>query len=362
MIFCANPLAQNLPYRDEISAAIHRVLDGGQYILGKEVAAFEREFAAYLGADFAVGCANGTDALVLALKSLDIGSGDEVIVPSHTAVPTLAAVVMAGATPVYVDIEDDFYTLDPQKVEATCSDRTRAIIAVHLYGQSAALDPLLEIARARGLRLIEDCAQATGAEWQGKKLGTIGDIGCFSFFPTKNLGAIGDGGAVVCNDEAIANRLRRFRQYGWDERRISLEAGINSRLDELQAAILRIKLRHLDADNEARRLQASYYSDAFYSAPVVLPRERKYAKHVYHLYVLQVGARKALIDHLSDAGIHAGIHYPVPVHRMPAYRCEGAELPVSEQVADRVVSLPLYPGMEQSAQSKVVAAVLASFN
>jgi len=336
-------------------------LDSGSYILGEEVNAFEKEFAQYLGAGFAVGCGSGTDALVLALKALDIGSGDEVIVPSHTAVPTVAAVVMAGATPVYVDIEPDYYTMDPSRVEAACSARTRAIIAVHLYGQAAATDDLIHIAEVRGLRVIEDCAQATGAEWRGRKLGTMGDIGCFSFFPTKNLGAIGDGGALVCNDESLAVRLRRLRQYGWDDQRISREPGINSRLDELQAAILRIKLHHLTADNNQRRLLAKNYSDALRDYPLEIPAERDGALHVYHLYVVQMRERRALIEHLKDAAIYAGIHYPVPVHRMAAYSQGDISLPITDCAVDSVLTLPLFPGMDQEDQAHVISAIGAYF-
>ncbi len=362
MIYCANPHAQYLPHRDQITEAIQKVLDSGSYILGEEVSTFEKEFAQYLGASFAVGCGSGTDALVLALKALDIGSGDEVIVPSHTAVPTVAAVVMAGATPVYVDIEPNYYTLDANKVEAACSARTRAIIAVHLYGQAAAMDDLIHIAQVRGLRLIEDCAQAAGAEWRGQKLGTMGDIGCFSFFPTKNLGAMGDGGALVCSDESLAARLRRLRQYGWDEQRTSREAGINSRLDELQAAILRVKLHHLTADNNQRRVLAKNYSDALRDYPLEMPTERDGALHVYHLYVVQTAERCAMIEHLKGAAIHAGIHYPVPVHRMEAYSQGDISLPVTDCAANSVLTLPLFPGMDQADQGRVISAMGAYFD
>lgn len=361
MIFCANPYAQYFPYKEEIAVAIERVLNRGHYILGEEVSSFESEFAQYLGANFAVGCGSGTDALLLALKALDIGPGDEVIVPSHTAVPTVAAVVMAGATPVYVDVEPDFYTLNVAKVEAACNGRTKAVIAVHLYGQSADLKSLVSLTRARGIYLIEDCAQATGASWNGNMLGVTGDIGCFSFFPTKNLGAIGDGGALVCNDHTLAERLRRLRQYGWDEQRISQEPGVNSRLDELQAAILRVKLRYLNEENEARRALAHTYNDAFEGFDLVRPAERDQCVHVYHLYVVQVEERASFMASLASAGVHAGIHYPVPVHKMPAYQRGDVDLSISESVADRVVSLPLYPGMGDDALSQVIAAVHACF-
>jgi dTDP-4-amino-4,6-dideoxygalactose transaminase len=353
---CASPKAQYLPYREEVDAAIRAVLDSGTYILGEQVASFEEEFSGYLGAGFAIGCASGTDALVLVLKAMDIGPGDEVIVPSFTATPTVAAVVLAGAVPVYVDIEDNYYTIDPARLEEACTARTKAVIAVHLYGQSAALDPLVEITAGKGLRLIEDCAQAAGAAWRGKRLGSIGDVGCFSFFPTKNLGAIGDGGAVVCNDAALAARVRALRQYGWNRDRVSLEPGLNSRLDEMQAAILRIKLRHLDADNAERRRQAAVYASSLSGMAARLPSERDGAEHVYHLYVAQFSDRNRLLEHLKNRGILAGIHYPVPVHTMRAYRAD-VSLPVTGKAAKSVLSLPLFPGMEEVDQKKVVDAV-----
>jgi len=283
-----------------------------------------------------------------------------VIVPSFTATPTVAAVVMTGATPVYVDIEPDYYMIDPVCVEAACTEKTKAIIAVHLYGQAADMDALMAIAKQYDLRVIEDCAQATGATYHDKKLGTIGDVGCFSFFPTKNLGAIGDGGAVACNDGAIVERLRSLRQYGWDKNRISQEPGINSRLDELQAAILRVKLQHLDADNAARRSQAERYNGVL-AALDMMPAIRKGAGHVYHLYVIQMKNRGELVRHFTRLDIHVGIHYPVPVHKMPAYGTE-LHLPVTERLADEVLSLPLYPGMIEGVQKGVIKSICEWLN
>ena len=362
MILCANPKAQYLAYKEEIDAAVLDVLGSGAYILGQQVSLFEEEFADYLGAKFAVGCGSGTDALVLALKSLDIGAGDEVIVPSHTAVPTVAAIVMAGATPVCVDVEPEYYTLDASLIEAACTDKTKVIIAVHLYGQAAAMDELVRIAKQRGLRLIEDCAQATGAKYRSRRLGTIGDIGCFSFFPTKNLGAIGDGGAVVTDDPELAERLRRLRQYGWNENRVSQEPGINSRLDELQAAVLRVKLRHLDAGNLRRRQLAAYYTENLAGESVYVPTIREHAEHVFHLYVVKTDNRSKMLERLKDNGIHAGVHYPVPVHLQPAYqgrvRNAGA-LQITETLANEVLSLPLYPELGESQLNEVMLAVSA---
>ncbi len=356
MISCANPKAQYLPYKDEITEAIQKVLDSGNYILGEQVSLFEKEFAEYLGADFAIGCGSGTDALVLALKALDIGSGDEVIVPSFTATPTVAAVVMAGATPVYVDIEPDFFTLDPVRVKEACTDKTKAVIAVHLYGQAAAMDELMLIAKRYDLRVIEDCAQAAGASYNGVKLGTIGDVGCFSFFPTKNLGAIGDAGAVVCNGKEFAARIRGLRQYGWDKNRVSQEAGVNSRLDEIQAAILRVKFKYLDSDNKWRTVQAKRYDHGLDKTNVICPQVRKLSAHVYHLYVLQVERRDFLLQSLKERGIITSIHYPSPVHHMPAFRSD-VYLPVTESLMSSIISLPLYPGLHENEQMKVIQTV-----
>lgn len=361
MIPCAFPKAQFLPYEDEIVAAIRSVLHSGNYILGDEVSKFEVEFGQYLGAEHVVGCGSGTDALVLSLRALDIGPGHEVIVPSHTATATIAAVALVGATPVFVDIDPDFFTVDVESVESVCTDRTKAIIAVHLYGQSADLDGLLAIANKYGLRVIEDCAQSTGATYRGQKLGTIGDIGCFSFFPTKNLGAIGDGGAVTCGDEAIAAKVRRLRQYGWDDRRVSHEIGMNSRLDELQAAILRVKLRYLDEDNLNRRVQASRYRSGLARSPIILPAERHDGQHVYHLFVIRTRERDELINYLKRQGIVAGIHYATPVHLMPGFR-NGNRLPVTEQIIAEIISLPLYPGLDKSSQLSVISAVRNFFD
>lgn len=360
MIACASPKAQTLPYQNEILDAVRRVLDSGHYILGEEVAAFEAEFARYLGIEHVIGCGSGTDALVLAMRAMDIGRDDEVIVPSHTATATVAAVALVGAVPIFVDIEPDLYTLDAAAVEAACTARTKAIIAVHLYGQSADLNRLHAIAKKRGIRLIEDCAQATGAAYGDRKLGGIGDVGCFSFFPTKNLGAVGDGGAIACRDHVLAARLRRLRQYGWDDSRISLELGMNSRLDELQAAILRVKLRHIDADNAERRRQATLYKEALADMPLVLPAERDATRHVFHLFVIRAPDRNLLLQYLKQHGIVAGIHYATPVHMMPAFR-DGSRLPLTEQVVNEIISLPLYPGLTGASQEVVVSALEGFF-
>ncbi|EKD77365.1 MAG: hypothetical protein ACD_42C00358G0001, partial [uncultured bacterium] len=287
MISFANPLAQYQSHQTEIDAAIHTVLNSGHYILGEQVAAFENEFARYLGLTNAVGVASGTDALVLALMALGVGRDDEVILPSMTATATANAVKQVGATPVFVDIEKNYYTIDPVLVEKAITEKTKAIIAVHLYGQPADMFSLLKIAKQYQVKLIEDCAQAVGAYYQKKPVGNFSDIACFSFFPTKNLGAMGDGGAIATNNNTLAERIRQLRQYGWDANRDSQFIGMNSRLDELQAAILRVKLRYLNKDIEKRNQIARHYDKLLKSFPFVLPAVRHEALHAYHLYVIQ---------------------------------------------------------------------------
>ena len=360
MILCANPKAQYLAHKAAIDAAIQRVLENGRYVLGPEVAAFEAEFAAYIGAGHAIGVANGTDAIAIALKALGIGPGDEVITTAHTAVATVAAIELAGATPVFADIERDYFTLDPAKVEKMISPKTKAIIAVHIYGQPAALDEFQAIAKRHGLRLIEDSAQCHGARYDGKRLGSIGDIACFSSYPTKNLGAIGDGGAIVTSDAELAQRCKLIREYGWAERYVSHIVGQNSRLDELQAAVLRVKLAALDVDNQKRADIAARYDRALASTGLVLPKRRPNTSHVFHLYVLRSTQRDALIESLKQAEIGALIHYPVPVHRQKAYlgRVRGGEsLPETERAALEVLSLPMYPELTNDEVERVVSAV-----
>lgn len=362
MIPCANPQAGFERHREPILAAVARVLGSGQYVLGPEVAAFEREFAAYCGAGHAVGVNSGTDALSLALRALGVGAGDEVITVSHTALATVAAILSTGATPVLVDIERNHWTIDPAALEAAMSPGTKAIVAVHLYGQPADMDAVLAIARRRGVPVIEDCAQAAGAEYRGQRVGSIGDAGCFSFYPTKNLGAVGDGGAVVTSDPALAERVRRLRQYGWDGRRQTAEPGVNSRLDELQAAILSALLPSLDAGNAARQAIASRYTDAFEGLEgLATPRPRAGSRHVYHLYAMACAGRDGLKDALARDGIAAGVHYPVPAHRHHGYdaRCRigPAGLPVTEAFVAQTLSLPMYPELPPGEVVRVIDAV-----
>lgn len=347
MIQCANPLAQYKSHDKEILEAIKRVLDSGNYILGPEVDAFENSFGSYCGVKYAVGVNSGTDALILALKAMGIGHGDEVITVSHTALATVAAIIATGARPVLVDIEPVFYTIDPESFKRAITPRTRAVIPVHLYGQPADMDAVMEIANEHNLFVVEDCAQAAGATYKGKKVGSIGDVGCFSFYPTKNLGSIGDGGAIVTNDAGVGDRVRRLRQYGWDKNRATNEPGFNSRLGEIEAAILNVKLKTLDQDNRQRRLLAHTYNQALGDRPVELPKERLYTSHVYHLYVIGIDKRDILKEKLLAQDIIAGIHYSDPAHNHPGYKkhciVTDAGLPVTNKVVQKILSLPMYP-------------------
>lgn len=359
MIFCSNPKAQYLAHKAEIDKAISRVLSEGQYILGQEVKLFENEFARYIGGRFAIGVGSGTEALHIALKACGIGKGDEVITVSHTAVATVVAIELCGASPVLVDIEPDFFTLNPAKLKKAISKKTKAIIPVHLYGQPADMSPILKIAQRYGIKVIEDCAQAHGAIYKGKRVGSLGDIACFSFYPTKNLGAIGDGGMIVSNNHKLANQSRLFREYGWQERCVSLIPGLNSRLDELQAAILRVKLKHLDRDNKARIKLASSYDKDLGETDLVLPAKRKNTTHVYHLYVVRAKERNKLKTFLYKKGIQTLVHYPVPIHLQPAYqgiKIKGG-LSETERLADRALSLPMYPGLSESELQTVISAI-----
>lgn len=355
MIYFANPFAQYQAHQKEIDDAIRAVLNSGNYILGEQVNLFEKEFSNYLGMNHAIGVANGTDALVLALRGLEIGANDEVIIPSMTATATAAAVNITGATPVFVDIEKEYYTLDPNCVEKSITQKTKAIIAVHLYGQPADMNALRNIAKKNNLKLIEDCAQAVGAHYYEKSVGNFSDVACFSFFPTKNLGAIGDGGAVATQDDVLAEHIRMLRQYGWDKNRDSQFFGINSRLDELQASILRVKLKYLDEDTQKRNQIAQYYFNALQNSPFILPAVRKNILHAYHLYVVQCENRDAVIKQLRVKNIFAGVHYPKAVHQMPAYCNHKNDLSVTESAAARVISLPMYPELTHDQQTHIIS-------
>ncbi len=363
MIFCANPSAQFHSYQDEIEAAVFKVMRGNRYILGEEVEALEAEFADYIGVHYSIGVANGTDALEIAIRALDIGLGDEVITVSHTAVATVAAIEAAGATPVLVDVDPIYYTLNPAQLKEVISPKTKAVIAVHLYGQAADLDAIGQFCAENKLFLIEDVSQAHGAKWKGKRLGSIGDIACFSCYPTKNLGAIGDAGLITTNNARLNTKVRMLREYGWQYRYISEFVGRNSRLDELQAAILRVKLRHLDADNAKRQRIAAQYSKILAAQSFQLPATRENAEQVFHLYVIRAAKRLELIEHLKGHDVQAGVHYPMPVHLQPAYKTRirtAVSMRVTEMLAEEVLSLPMYPELEDQQISDVVQA-LSSF-
>ncbi len=364
----ADPGAGYRALQGDIDAAVARALASGWYILGKEGAAFEQEFAAWLGTQRAVGCANGTDALALCLRGLGIGPGMAVATVSHTAVATVAAIEMVGAVPVLVDIEPDFYTMDPVELVELLDHPPpglppiRAVIPVHLYGQPAALDPIMAAAGRYGLAVIEDCAQAHGARLGGRRVGTFGQAAAFSLYPTKNLAALGDGGIVATDDVVLAGHIAALRQYGWRRRYISDEAGVNSRLDELQAAILRVKLPHLDAQNARRRAIASVYDAALIATGMRPPARRAEAEHVFHLYVLRCPDRSAVQAWLLASGVATAVHYPVPVHQQPAYRERIALGPnrcrATARAADEVLSLPMFPELTDGQVARVCEAIV----
>ncbi len=357
---CSAPKAQFLAHRAEIEAAFRRVLDSGRYILGEEVEAFESEFARYLGTTCAIGAGSGTEALHLALTACGVGSGDEVITVSHTAVATVAAIELCGASAVFVDIVPESYTMDPDKLKAAISPRSKALLPVHLYGHPADMGPIQSFAAQHGLRVIEDCAQAHGASYRGRRVGTYGDAACFSFYPTKNLGAIGDGGAIVTSQPDLEARIRALREYGWMERYVSAFAGWNSRLDEVQAAILRVKLRSLDADNAKRAQIAERYSRSLRDCGLELPGVREQVSHAFHLYVVRAQGRDELSSRLAERDIGTLVHYPVPVHLQPAYRGRvraPGGLPETERAAREVLSLPMYPELSMPDQEAVISAV-----
>lgn len=346
---------------EEITQAVQRVLARGWYVLGPEVDAFEKEFAAYHGVNHAVTVANGTDAIELALRAAGIGPGDEVITVAHTAVPTVCAIERAGAKPVLVDIDPHTFTMDPISAAAAVTSRTAAIVPVHLYGHPADMPAILELAKAKNLLVIEDCAQAHGARLNGQLVGTFGDFAAFSFYPTKNLGACGDGGAILTNDQGRADRLKRIRTYGQTTRYQHAERGVNSRLDEIQAAILRVKLPVLNEQNGQRRELARRYASGLRSVAIPSENSTSYPiEHVYHLYVIRDPRRDALRSRLEAAGIGTQIHYPVPVHLQPAYSdlTQGpGSLPVTERICREILSLPLYPGLSIDAVDQVACAV-----
>ena len=349
--------------REEVDRAIKEVLESGFFVLGENVKAFEKEFAEYCKAKFAIGVGNGLEALQLALVAHGIGEGDEVITVSNTAVATALAISNVGAKPVLVDIDAETYNIDVSKIEEKITEKTKAILPVHLFGNPADMDPILEIADRHGLIVIEDASQAHGAEYKGVKVGTLCNAGCFSFYPTKNLGAYGDGGMVITNNAEICEKIVMLRNYGRKTRYFHLIKGFNSRLDELQASILRVKLRHLDKWNEMRNNNAKVYTDMLSETDVVCPVEKDYAKHVYHLYVIRNARRDDLQNFLYQHGVSTLVHYPVPIHLQDAYkelRTLTGTLPVTEKTAREILSLPIYPELT-TAQIQYVARFIQAF-
>jgi dTDP-4-amino-4,6-dideoxygalactose transaminase len=353
---------QHAHLREELRAALDRILDSQQFVLGEEVRLLETELARYSATRHAVGCASGSDALLLALMALDIKAGDEVITTPFSFFATASAIARTGATPVFVDIEPRTYNLDPSLVEAAITPRTRAIMPVHLYGQCAAMDALLEIAARHALPIIEDAAQAIGAEDAGRRAGSLGRIGCFSFYPTKNLGAAGDAGLLTTDDDALAERLRRLRVHGGATEYLHTEIGINSRLDALQAAVLRVKLPHLDGWSQARRERAETYSlllaNAHLPFDLHAPFIREHVRHIFHQYVVRVPEhRDAVVEHLKANGVGVKIYYPVPLHMQECFRYLGYEpgaLPEAERAARETLALPIYPELRLEQQQYVV--------
>lgn len=360
MIPLVDLTAQYHSMKKEIDAAVLSTLESGHFILGPAVSRFEESIALYLGVKHAIGLASGTDALVLAMRALDIGAGDEVIVPAYTFFATAGTVMSLGAKPVFVDIDPVTYQIDVNKIKDAISAKTKAIIPVHLYGHPAEMDPILEIARSRGLKVIEDNAQGFGAEYKAKKTGSFGDIGCLSFFPTKNLGAFGDAGMAVTNDDALAERMRMLRAHGWKKKYYSEEVGYNSRLDALQAAILQAKLPYLDMWNQKRRELAHRYNEQLAALDIVTPVEREWGTHVYHLYIIRSARREEFQAFLKEKGIASEVYYPLPPHLSTPCRKLGykeGDFPFAEKAALETVALPLYPELALSQQDQVIAAV-----
>ena len=366
----ANPHAAYAQRRQEILDCVARVFDAGQYILGAEVDAFEKDFSAWLGLGHTVACANGTDAIELALRALGVGPGKAVFTVSHTAVATVAAIERAGGVPILVDIDAATYTMSPVSLDEAIAYLQKhrpdvvpaVVIPVHLYGHPCDMDAILTVATRHALSVLEDCAQAHGAYYKGRKVGTMGAAAAFSFYPTKNLGALGDGGAVATNNATLAAELAALRQYGWKERYISAVPGINSRLDPVQAAILGVQLRHLDADNAARQLLAAFYAKELGTSGLILPQTASWAQSVFHLYVVRCPkGRDALMHFLRSKGVGTAIHYPQPVHLQPAYKARSilapAGLPVTEEIMHELVSLPMFPQLGEAEVARICAAV-----
>ena len=356
--------AQHTPLRDEIRAAIDEVIDANAFAGGSFVAQFERDFAAYCDCTHAIGVGNGTDALWLALLALGVGPGDEVITVPSTFMATAEAITYCGAKPTFVDVDPLTYTMDPSRLEAAITPRTKAIIPVHLFGQVADMDPIMEIARRHHLPVVEDACQAHGAEYKGRKAGSIGDVGCFSFYPGKNLGAMGEAGGIVTNNQELNDKVRILRDHGQSEKYHHVMVGWNCRMDGIQGAVLRIKLKHLEKGNDLRRAHAAAYTEALSNLDgIVTPTVAEDRKHVFHVYALLVEERDEMIRKLGKAGVATGIHYPVPIHLQKAYQSLGhapGDFPVSERSAEKFLSLPMYPELTVAQRDRVIEAVSES--
>jgi len=355
--------AQHDSIRDELFAAIKNIVDTSSFIMGPAIKELEAGFAKFCGCQHAIGVSSGTSALHVAMAALGLKAGDEVITIPHTFIATAEAVTMHGAIVKFVDIDPKTYTMDVSKLEAAITAKTKLIVPVHLYGHPTDMDPLLAIARKHGIKVLEDCAQAHGAEYRGKRVGTFGDAGCFSFFPGKNMGAMGDAGAVTTDDDELAAKIRLLRNHGREGKYEHQYAGYNERMDTLQAAILNVKLPHLDAWNEARRARAADYNRLLDSSKVTKPTVADGCTHVYHLYVIRVANRDGLQSHLKDKGIASGVHYPLPLHLQPAYADLGykeGDFPETEKAAKDILSLPMYPELTTAQVEEVAAAISGS--
>lgn len=363
MIPLVGLLDQYQTIKPEVDEAIAKIIANSAFVGGSEVKLFEKEFAEYCETKACVGVGNGTDAIYLTFRAMGIGAGDEVITTAHTFIASAEAISMTGAQPVFVDIAEDTMLMDPAKLEAAITPRTKAILAVHLYGQPCDMDAIADIARSHDLKVVEDAAQAHGARWKGRRVGSIGDAACFSFYPGKNLGAYGDGGAVVSNDEELIERVRMLANHGRLEKYTHKMEGVNSRLDGIQAAVLRVKLRHLDEWNEKRRQHAGFYLETLTNGELRMPVIDQRAETVWHLFVGRVADRGAFQQRLKDDGIATGVHYPVPLHLQPAYehmKMPAGTLPVTEKVAAEVISLPMYPELTLAQLESVVDAVMTA--
>ncbi len=346
-------------YQQEFEDKAIEVLRSGWYILGNEVKKFEEEFATYTGAKHCVGVASGLDALWIAFRVLGIGEGDEVIVQGNTYIASVMGITINGATPIFVE-PDEYFNIDASKIEEKITSKTKAILVVHLYGQASNMDPILELCKKYNLRLVEDCAQAHGAQWNGQQVGTFGDVGCFSFYPSKNLGAFGDAGAIITNDDKIAEDVKVFRNYGSEKRYYNKVVGANSRLDEMQAGFLRVRLEHLDELAKEKKMLCDRYLNELDNSLIVLPRVREGATHIWHQFVIKSEYRDELIKYLDDRGIGTIIHYPIPPHLSEAYNFLGLKkgtLPLTEEYADTVLSIPLYNGMTSEEQDYVIETI-----